>query len=229
MHLDPWSAIRISALVGILTSVIGFPIAVSVGWLLARKQFVGKSLVGALVLAPLVMPPIVLGLGLLRVFGHRSWLGEALATVGISIPFGFEGVVLASLLVGMPLYVLASRDAFVATDVRYEELARTFGQRPWKAFWSTSFPLAVPGIACGALLAFARALGEFGATAVIAGNIEGKTRTISLAVYSLLDSPGNSETMYVLVGASLGIGLTTIVAYEMLAHWQRRRLGLHHG
>lgn len=227
MLIDPWSAIRISLCVGAMTCLMGFPVAIGLGWVLARKRFVGKSLLGGLVLVPLVTPPVVLGLALLRAFANRSFLGGLLANLGISVPFSLVGVVIASLIVGMPLYVLASRDAFVATDVRYEELAMSFGKTPWQAFWSVTFPLALPGIACGALLAFARALGEFGATAMIAGNIEGETRTISLAVYSLMDAPGHEHTMFALVATSIAIGLVTVIAYEALARWQRRRLGLH--
>lgn len=223
MHIDAWSATGISILVGFVATVVGFPLALSVGWLLARKDFWGKSLMSALLLAPLALPPVVVGLALLRTFGRASAPGRMLHSIGIDIPFTLAGVIAASVLVGLPLYAMATRDAIRSTDRRIEEVALAFGKRPWQVFWRITFPSALPGIASGALLAFARALGEFGATAVISGNIEGKTRTLSLAIYALLDTPGQDSKVTQLAVTSALLALATVLAYEALARWQERR------
>jgi molybdate transport system permease protein len=221
---DPLSAIGISLLVGLCSVVLGFPVAMTLGWILARRQFPGKLLLSTLVFSPLVLPPVVTGLLLLRLFGKESALGAWLQRVGIVIPFTLAGAVLAAFVVGLPLYVLAIRSAFEAVDRRYEELAQTLGQTPRGAFRRISVPLALPGIAAGATLAFARALGEFGATAVLSGNIEGHTRTISMAVYTLLDAPSASPATSVLLGVSIGLSVSALIGYEALTRWQRRRL-----
>lgn len=224
MNIDGWSATSLSVAVGLLATVAGLPIALAFGWLLARKRFWGKSLLGALLLMPLALPPVVVGLALLRFFGRASGPGRVLHAAGIDVPFTLFGVVLASLVVGLPLYVMATRDAIRATDRRVEELALAFGHRPWRVFWGITVPSALPGIACGALLAFARALGEFGATAVISGNIEGRTRTLSLAIYSLLDSPQQDGKIVQLALVSAVFALITVTAYEALSRWQEKRV-----
>ena len=214
------SAIRLSLQVGLWCTVLGFPVAVGVGWVLARKRFVGRTLLITLLMVPLVLPPVVTGYVLLRVLGRD---GPA-AALGLEIPFTLAGAVVAAFVVGLPLYVLAARHAFEAVDPRYEEVAWTLGVPPWRTFLRVTFPLAAPGIVAGAVLAFARALGEFGATAVLAGNIEGETRTIALAVYTLLETPGADEGIAVLVWSSIGISLAAIAGYEAFNRWQRRRL-----
>ena len=135
-------------------------------------------------------------------------------------------IVLAAFTVGLPLYVWSARAAFEAVDPRLEEVSATLGTPPWRTFARVTLPLALPGIAGGAVLAFARALGEFGATAVVAGNMEGETRTIALAVYTLLDTPGGEGATLPLVLASLGIAAASLLGYELLSRWQRRRLEL---
>jgi molybdate transport system permease protein len=127
--------------------------------------------------------------------------------------------------VGLPLYVISVRNAFQTVDPSYEELAWTLGQRPWAAFRRVTFPLALPGIAAGAVLAFARALGEFGATVVLAGNVEGSTRTIALAVYTLLESPRGREAIWLLVGASVFLSLLALLGFEALSRHQRKQMG----
>jgi molybdate transport system permease protein len=149
--------------------------------------------------------------------------------VGVSIPFTLVGAALAAFVVGLPLYVLSVRGAFEAVDPHYEELSWTLGVRPRETFRRISLPLALPGIVAGAVLAFARALGEFGATVVLAGNIEGSTRTIALAVYTLLESPSGRQTTWVLVGASVALSLVALLGFETLSRRQRRRLEVHRG
>ena len=175
-------------------------------------------------LAPLVIPPVVTGFLLLSLLGTQAPLGRALAAVGLSVPFTLVGATLAALVVGFPLYVVAVRGAFEVVDPHLEELSWTLGVPPWQTFRRVSLPLALPGIAAGAVLAFARALGEFGATVVLAGNVEGQTRTIALAVYSLLESPTGREAIWVLVGASVVLSLAALLGFEALTRRQRRLL-----
>jgi molybdate transport system permease protein len=131
--------------------------------------------------------------------------------------------------VGFPLYVLSIRNAFQTVDPSYEAVAWTLGRKPWPTFLRVTFPLALPGIAAGAVLSFARALGEFGATVVLAGNVEGRTRTIALAVYTLLESPRGREVIWLLVGASVVLSLLALLGFEALSRHQQRQMEVHHG
>lgn len=221
---DPWTAIRISVGVGLLAALLGLVPAVGVAWVLARRPFPGKTLVTTLVLAPLVLPPVVTGFLMLALLGREGPLAGVLDALGWSVPFTPAAPVLAALVVGFPLYVVAVRGAFEAVDPRYEEVSWTLGVPRARTFLRISVPLALPGIAAGAVLAFARALGEFGATIVLAGNVEGRTRTIALAVYTLLESPGGRGRMWLLVGASVALSLAALAGYEALSRRQRRRL-----
>ncbi len=226
---NPWSAIRLSFLVALAATLAGFVPAVWVGWVLARKEFFGKSLIATVVLVPLVLPPVVTGFILLSILGTQSPLGAWLSSLGLPVPFTLLGATLAALIVGLPLYVVSVRNAFQAVDPSYEEVAWTLGRRPWPTFARVTFPLALPGIAAGAVLAFARALGEFGATVVLAGNVEGSTRTIALAVYTLLESPQGREAIWVLVGASVVLSLLALLGFETLSRHQRRQMGVRGG
>jgi molybdate transport system permease protein len=226
---DPWSAIRLSVVVALAATLVGLAPAVAVGWLLARKEFVGKSLLATLVLVPLVLPPVVTGFLLLSLLGSQSVLGAWLARLGVQVPFTLLGATVAALVVGLPLYIMAIRGAFQAVDARYEEVSWTLGVHRAETFRRVTLPLAIPGIAAGAVLAFARALGEFGATIVLAGNVEGSTQTIALAVYSLLESPAGHRATWMLVGASVAISLVALLGFEALTRRQRARLEDHRG
>lgn len=217
------SAVWLSLQVGLLAAVIGLLPAMGLGYLLARKRFPGHGLLSALVLVPMVLPPVVTGLLLLELVGRNTPFGGALARLGVPLSFSFGGAVLAALVVGLPLYVWSARAAFTAVDPRLEELAATLGAPPKQQFWRVTLPLALPGLAAGAVLAFARGLGEFGATAVLAGNIEGETRTISLAVYQLMEDPG-AGGVGALVGASVALSMGALLAFEALNRWQQARL-----
>ena len=218
------SAIRLSLIVAFLATLVGLVPAVGLGWLLARRDFPGKAVLSTVVMAPLVIPPVVTGFLLLSVLGASTPLGGLLASLGFPVPFTILGASIAALVVGLPLYVISVRGAFEAVDPMYEELSRTLGSSPWSTFFRISLPLALPGIAAGAVLAFARSLGEFGATVVLAGNVEGSTRTIALAVYTLLESPSGREAIWVLVGASVAISLLALLGFETLSRRQKRRL-----
>jgi molybdate transport system permease protein len=226
---NPASAVRISLMVALLATLAGFPVAVGFGWLLARHDFRGKVVLSTVILAPLVMPPVVTGFLLLSVLGSRNPLGRGLAALGLPIPFTLLGAAVAALAVGFPLYALTVRNAFEAVDPHYEEVSWTLGVGPRRTFLRVSLPLAMPGIIAGAVLAFARALGEFGATVVLAGNVEGRTRTIALAIYTLLEAPAARRDTWILVGASVAISLAALVGYEALSRRQRRRLEVRGG
>tara|TARA_Y100000588_G_scaffold391000_1_gene498306 strand:+ start:1219 stop:2829 length:1611 start_codon:yes stop_codon:yes gene_type:complete len=221
---DPWSAIQLSLVVALGAMILGLIPAIAVGWTLARYQFFGKSFISMLFMTPLVMPPVVTGFLLLDVLGRQSFLGRTLDALGLPVPFTILGAMIAALVVGFPLYVMAIRGAFEMADRRFEEVSWTLGvSRTW-TFWRISLPLALPGIVAGAVLTFARALGEFGATIVLAGNLEGETRTIALAVYSLLESPSGQGATWMLVSASVAISLIALLGFESLSRWQRKRL-----
>lgn len=224
--VDPYSAIWLSLAVGIMTVVLGAPPAISLGWVLAKKSFPGKAVIGTLVQAPLVLPPVVTGLLLLTCLGKNSFIGRILLWFGITIPFSFIGCAVAGMTMGLPLFVMSARTTFELIDPRYEEVSATLGRSPWRTFFSISLPLAFPGLAAGAILSFMRALGEFGATAVLAGNMEGKTRTISLAIYTLLEMPESEERTRVLILASLLLSFAALLGYELLIRLLRRRLDL---
>ncbi len=227
--LDPWSAVWLSLIVAFSAVLLGLVPAVAMGWLLARRDFLGKSFVSMIVMAPLVVPPVVTGFLLLSVLGRDSALGGLLAAMGLQIPFTILGATLAALVVGFPLYVMAIRAVFDTVDQRFEEVSWTLGVPKAPTFRRISLPLALPGIAAGAVLAFARSLGEFGATVVLAGNMEGETRTIALAVYSLLESPSGQGATWTLVIASVMLSLVALLGFERLTRWQRRRIEDHHG
>lgn len=224
--MSPWSAIRLSLEVGALVTVVGLVPAVALAWVLARTRFVGRTALSAALLLPLVLPPVVTGLALLRLFGRQTPVGGALAAAGWPVPFSLTGAVVAALVVGFPLYVSAIRTAFEVVDPRLEELSWTLGVPPFRTWLRITLPLSAPGLVAGMVLAFARGLGEFGATAIVAGNMEGRTRTIALAVYSLLDAPDGGAATRVLVGVSVLLALGGAVGFELLNRWQRRRLEL---
>jgi molybdate transport system permease protein len=218
------SPIVLSCLAGVFAVVAGFLPALALGWILARKEFRGKALVTVLTLTPLVLPPVVTGFLLLSAFGARSPFASFLDIAGVRIPFSFLGVALASTVVSLPLYVMSIRTAFEATDRRLEEVAASLGAPPRQVFWSVSVPLAAPGIAAGAVLTFARSLGEFGATIVLAGNIPGVTQTIPSAIYEALNAPGGETRVWALSLSSLFLAASSLVAFEALRRAQTRRV-----
>ncbi|MBL8851825.1 MAG: molybdate ABC transporter permease subunit, partial [Planctomycetaceae bacterium] len=204
---------------------IALPPAVALGWCLARRSFPGKAAIEVLLNLPLVLPPVVTGYLLLVTFGRRgpvgAWLEEWL---GLRFIFDWKGAVLAAAIVGFPLFVRPIRLAFASVDERLLQAARTLGATPADAFRSIALPLALPGILAGAVLAFARGLGEFGATIMIAGNIPAETQTVSLLIYSLLDAPGGIQAATPLVLVAVGIAAVALLAGEFLDRAQRRRL-----
>ena len=185
-----WEALALSARVGVVATLVGLPFGVGAGWLLARRQFRGRTVLETMVSLPLVLPPVVTGWFLLVAFGSRGPIGAFLESIGLPVAFTWRGAALASGVLGFPLMVRAIQVAIEGIDPGLERAARTLGAGPWRVFFTVTLPLARPGILAGAILAFARSVGEFGATITFAGNVPGETRTLPLAIYTLLQSPG---------------------------------------
>lgn len=193
-------ALRLSLVTATIATGIALVLGVPLAWLLARTDFPGRRVVRALVTLPLVLPPVVGGVALLLVLGRNGIVGRWLdETFGYTLPFTTTGVVVAEAFVAMPFLVISVEGALRAADPRYEEAAATLGASRWTAFRRVTLPLIAPGIAAGAVLAWARALGEFGATITFAGNFPGKTQTMPLAVYLALETDPEAAIVLSLV------------------------------
>jgi molybdate transport system permease protein len=221
MTPEAWTALRLSFQVAMCAALGGLPFAIAIGYWLARGRFAGKWLVEAVVNLPLVLPPVVTGYLMLVLLAPRGPIGAALqGWFGIKIVFTWWGAALASMVMGFPLMVRAIRLAFQAVDPRLETAARTLGASCAATFFTVSLPLARRGVVAGWILAFARSLGEFGATIMVAGNIEGQTRTIPLAVYTLANQPDGMSQAWPLVALSVLLSCSALAASELL---ERRR------
>jgi molybdate transport system permease protein len=214
---EQWQAVRLSVTVSIMAVVISLPFGIALGWLLARKRFIGKTFVEVLDNLPLVMPPDVTGYLLLVLFGRRGLLGGSLDDwLGVQVVFDWKGAAIAAAVMAFPLMVRAIRLSFASIDPRLEQTARTLGARRFDAFVSVTLPLARRGIVAGCVLAFARGIGEFGATIMIAGSIPGETRTIPLEIYNLLETPGGSREATQLILISILIATGALIVGEIL-------------
>lgn len=212
-----WSAVLLSLQVALAATLTAFPLALVCAWVLARRNFAGKAIMEAVITLPLVLPPVVVGYGLLLLFGRNGPLGEVLAAIGIALPFSWGGAVVAAGVMGFPLMVRAMRLSLETVSPELEEAAASLGASPARRFRTITLPLAMPGLIAGSLLAFARALGEFGATITFAGNIPGETRTVPLAVYTLLQQPGGETAVARLAILSVIIALAALLVGEWLA------------
>jgi molybdate transport system permease protein len=213
-----WQAITLSLRVALVSVVASLPLGVLVAWLLARRRFPGKSLFEGVVHMPLVVPPVVVGYGLLLLFGRRGPAGAWLYDhFGITLIFTWKGAALAAAVMGFPLMVQAIRLSIEAVDRRLEAAARTLGAGPLGVFFTITVPLILPGILVGSVLAFARSLGEFGATIVFVGNIPGETRTIPIAIYTLTQEPEGDLPALRLSIIALILALAALIASEALA------------
>lgn len=220
---EEWTALELSFLVATSAALAGLPLAIAIGYPLARVPFPGKWLAEAVVNLPLVLPPVVTGYLLLVCFGPRGPIGSLLADwFGVKIVFGWLGAVLAAAVVSFPLMVRAIRLAFQGVDPRLEMAARSLGASRLGAFFTITLPLARRGVFAGWMLAFARSLGEFGATIMVAGNIEGKTRTIPLAIFTLTNRPGGMGQCWRLVGLSVLLACGALAVSELLERRQSR-------
>jgi molybdate transport system permease protein len=189
---------------------------VALAWLLARRRFPGKAVVETLVSLPLVVPPVATGLLLLWVFGRRGPVGRLLDGIGVEVVFTWRAVVMAMAVMGLPLLVRTARAGFEQVTRRYEQIAETLGAGPWRIFRTVTLPLASRNILAGALLGFSRALGEFGATIVVAGSIPGRTRTLAVGIYSYTET-GQDRQAAVLLVVSLALAFTAVLVSNRLA------------
>ena len=220
-----WEAIRLSLRVAFFSVVGSLPFGIAVAWLLARRNFPGKSLVDGLIHVPLVVPPVVVGYGLLVLFGRRGPIGAWLYDhLGITLIFTWKGAALAAAVMAFPLMVRAIRLSLEAVDRKLEAAARTLGASPFDVFLSITLPLALPGVLVGIVLAFARGLGEFGATIIFVGNIPGETRTIPIAIYTLTQDPEGDLAALRLSIISVVLALIALIASEVLARRIDRRI-----
>jgi len=217
------TAIALSLKVAAVAALASLPPGIAVAWPLARRRFPGKALLDALVHLPLVLPPVVVGYALLVVFGSQGTVGGFLEErFGIGFAFRWTGAALASAIMGFPLMVRAIRLSIEGVDRRLEQAAATLGASPWRVFATVTLPLSWPGIVAGAVLAFAKALGEFGATITFVSNIPGETQTISSAIYGLMQVPGGELGIWRLAAVAVAISLVALLASEWLV---RRQLG----
>jgi molybdate transport system permease protein len=215
---DDFAILRLSVTIAVLATLASLGPAIVVATLLARRRFWGHAAVNALVHLPLVLPPVVTGFALLRLFGTRGPIGAWLAdTFGIVLAFRWTGAVLAAAVMGFPLMVRAIRTSIEAVDPRLEEAAATLGAPPAWRLLTITLPIAAPGILAGAILGFAKALGEFGATITFVSNIPGETQTLALAIYALTQTPGGEAGVWRLAALSVAASFAALIAADALA------------
>ena len=215
-----WEALRLSLWVACWATLLAIPLALWIAWLLARRSFPGKAVLSALVHLPLVLPPVVAGYLLLLAFGRTAPLGRLLESLGLTLAFHWTGAVLAALIMGFPLMVRAMRLAIEAVDPRLEEAAATLGAPAWAVFARVTLPLIAPGVLAGAVMGFAKAMGEFGATITFVANIPGQTQTLPGAIWAALQIPGGEEQAVVMV---IMAGIVALGAVG-LSEWLARRM-----
>jgi molybdate transport system permease protein len=215
-------ALELSLLIGVTSVIAALPFALACAWLLARRDFWGKSLFDGIVHLPLVLPPVAVGFALLVLFGRNGVIGAFLyQAFGIVFAFNWKGAALASGVMAFPLMVRAMRLSIEAVDQRLEAAARSLGSTPWRVFLTITMPLTMPGILTGIILGFARSVGEFGATITFVSNIPGQTRTLPVALYTLTQIPGSDLPAWRLAGLSVALALAALIGSEILA----RRIG----
>src|SRR5690554_17942 len=220
-----WETILLSLKIGMSAVALILPPGIAIAWLLARYEFRGKALLDGLVHLPLVLPPVVIGYLLLVALGRQGWLGRWLHDLfGITLPFTWQGAAVASGVMAFPLLVRAVRLSFEAIDPKLEAAASTLGASRWRIFVTITLPLSIPGLLTGTLLAFARALSEFGATITFASNIPGETRTLPLALYTLIQSPGREAAAARLCILAIIIAMLSLLISEWLSRQARNRL-----
>src|SRR5215471_12528106 len=220
---DEWTAIELSLRIAVVATAVAAPFGIAIAWLLARKDFWGKALLDGFVHLPLVLPPVVTGYLLLISFGRKGPIGAFLAdTFGIVFSFRWTGAALACAVMGFPLLVRAVRLSIEAVDTRLEAAAGTLGARPLWVFATVTLPLCLPGVIAGAILCFAKAMGEFGATITFVSNIPGETQTLPSLIYTLTQVPDGDAGAFRLTLVSIAISMLALLGSELLA----RRIGL---
>jgi len=216
MSAEEWGFVTFTARMAVLSTLLLIPPGLAVAWLLAKLQWRGKTLVETLVTMPLVLPPVVTGLVLLKLFGRRGpighWLHERFA---VDVVFTWRAVVIALAVMSLPLFVRTARAAFESVNPAFEEMARTLGANEWRVFFTVTLPLAGRGVLAGTTLALARALGEFGATIMVAGNIPGQTTTLSVAIYQYVQL-GKDSHAWTLAALSAALAFLAVWGSEAL-------------
>ncbi|NPD18499.1 molybdate ABC transporter permease subunit [Alterinioella nitratireducens] len=220
-----WGAVALSLKVSFWATVLSLPLALITAQALARGRFWGKSALNLAVHLPLLMPPVVTGYLLLVLFGTQGPLGRFFALFGVEFAFRWTGAALAGAIMGFPLMVRAVRLALEAVDGRLEDAAGTLGASRARVYLTITLPLMAPGIAAGAILGFAKAMGEFGATITFVSNIPGQTQTVPTAIYTFLQVPGQEGAALRLIVVSILLSAGALIASELLAARMRRRLG----
>jgi molybdate transport system permease protein len=219
-------ALTLSLRVGVWATICSLPLGIAVAWLLARREFWGKHLVNGIVHLPLVLPPVVVGYALLVLLGRNGVIGAWMYQVlGITVAFKWQGAAIASGVMSFPLLVRAIRLSLDAIDRGLEAAARTLGAGKLRVFCTITLPLAAPGILAGAILSFARSVGEFGATITFVSNIPGETRTLPMAIYSLTQTPGGDAAALRLTLISVTLAIAALIGSEILAQRIQRRIG----
>ena len=221
---DEWLAVALSIKVSLWATVISLPFGIWIGWLLARRRFIGQTLLNAVVHLPLILPPVVTGYLLLLAFGRHGPAGRVLESFGVILAFRWTGAVLAAAVMAFPLMVRALRLSFEAVDARLEQAASTLGASPVIVFLTVTLPLILPGIIAGSVLAFAKAMGEFGATITFVANIPGQTQTMPTAIFALLQVPDGDARAFRLVLISIIIAVAAVVGSEVMARAVSRRM-----
>jgi molybdate transport system permease protein len=216
-----WRITTLTVGMAVAATVIMLPVGLLLAWVLARKRFAGRVLLETLVSLPLVMPPVATGLLLLMLLAPRGPIGGFLSRLGIDVVFTWKAVVIAMAVMGLPLLVRTARAGFEQVDQRYESMAATLGAKPLRVFLTVTLPLALPAVAAGAVLSFARAIGEFGATMMIAGSIPGSTRTLAVAIYSFAETGRDREAVQLVV-VSAALAFTAL----WLSNWITARAGV---
>lgn len=219
------TALLLSLKVSVVATLAVLPVAIFIGYILSRSNFLGKSLLEAIVYLPLVLPPVVIGYLLLISFSNQSLLGQFLLDYfDVQFAFRWQGAALAVAVVSLPLMVRSIRLAFDLIDIKIEQAALTLGASPIRIFLSISLPLAMPGIISGAILGLARGLGEFGATITFAANIPGQTQTLPLAMYSFIQTPGAEYMAARLCGIAIVIAILALLFSELLTRKMKKKL-----
>ncbi len=217
MSDDLAAIVRLTLLIGGSATLAMLPVAFALAWLLARGRFPGKVLLDGVIHLPLVVPPVVTGWLLLLAFAPNGPVGSVLERwFGVSVLFRWTGAAIAAGVMALPLMVRAMRLSIEAVDRRLEEAARTLGAGRWRTFATITLPLAAPGVAAGAVLGFARSIGEFGATITFVSNVPGETQTLPLAIYAALQRPGGEAEVWRLAGVSVALSLVALIVSEAL-------------
>jgi molybdate transport system permease protein len=222
MSGEEWGFVEFTARMAVLSTLLLAPPGLAIAWLLARVESRGKTVLETLVTLPLVLPPVVTGLVLLRLFSRRGPLGHWLhASLGLDVVFTWRAVVIALAVMSLPLFVWTVRSAFEEVDPALEDMARSLGANEWQVFMTITLPLAKRGVLAGAMLALARALGEFGATIMVAGNIPGETTTLSVAIYQYVQL-GQDSHGWMLAGVSTVLAFIAVILSRALVRRRKR-------